>query len=126
MANEIGEQLNEIGNLLAMDTDYPLNGTFLYVEADWGWVDISIFKDLGENLLWRDATQELSDALLELWESEVPDKRWTSMMYRIEGDNFTASFTHDPLDPNVSTIDRREVILQERYNNKQVVYPPLK
>lgn len=125
MANETGAQLNEIGNILAQDTEYPLDGTFLYVEADWGWVDISLFKDLGANLLWRDATQELSYALLELWESEAPDKRWSSMLYRIDGDKFDASFTHDPLDPNVSTIDRREVILQERYGNKRVIYPPL-
>jgi hypothetical protein len=126
MANETGVQLNEIGNILAQDTEYPLDGTFLYVEADWGWVDISIFKDLGANLFWRDPMEGLSDALLALWESEALDKRWSSMLYRIEGNKFTASFTYDPLDPNVSTIDRREVILQERYGNKQVVYPPLK
>ena len=36
MASETGARLNEIGNLLAQDTVYPLDGTFLYVEADWG------------------------------------------------------------------------------------------
>ncbi len=126
MANESGAWLNEIGNILARDTDYPLDGTFLYVEADWGWADISIFKDLGANLLWRDPTSELIDALLEFWEAEASDKRWSSMQYRIEGGKFTATFTYDPLDPDVSTIDRRGVILRERYGNKQVVYPPLK
>lgn len=47
MASEIGARLNGIGKLLAQDTGYPLDGTFLYVEADWGWANISIFKDLG-------------------------------------------------------------------------------
>jgi hypothetical protein len=125
MANETGAQLNEIGNILARDTDFPLDGTLLYVEADWGTANISIFKNLGAHLLWRDPTQELSYALLELWESEALDKRWSSMLFRIEGEKFAASFTYDPLDLNVSTIDRREVILQERYGNKQVIYPPL-
>jgi hypothetical protein len=125
MANEIGALLNEVGNVLARDTRYPLDGTFLYVEADWGWVGMSIFKDLEDRLLWRDPMEGLADVLLELWEAETPEKRWASMQYRIADGKFEASFTHEPLDPEVTTIDRRASILQERYGNKQIVYPPL-
>jgi len=124
MANEIGAMLNEVGKILARDTAFPLDGTFLYVEADWGWVDMAIVKDLGDHLLWRDPMRGLSDALIELWEAEAPDKRWSTMQYRIEGGKFEASFTYEPLDPEVSTLDRREHILQQRYGNKRIVYPP--
>jgi hypothetical protein len=125
MVNEVGTLLNKVGKMLAQDTAYPLDGTFLYVEADWGWVDISIFKDLGDHLLWRDPAEGLTQALFELWEAEPPEKRWSSMEYRIVGDTFDASFTYGPLDPEVSTMDRREHILQQRYGNKRIVYPPL-
>lgn len=125
MANETGRLLNEIRNILAQDTEYPLDGTFLYVEADWGWADMSIFKDLGANLLWRDPMGGLGEVLLDLRESEAPDKRWSTMQYRITGGKFDASFTYEPLDPEVSTLDRREVILRQLYGNKLVVYPPL-
>ena len=47
------------------------------------------------------------------------------MQYRIIGGKFDASFTYEPLDPEVSTFDRREVILRQLYGNKLVVYPPL-
>jgi hypothetical protein len=125
VASEIGALLNEVGNLLAQDTAYPLEGTFLYVEAERRMVDTSIFKDLGDSLLYRDPTDELIDVLFELWETEIPDKRWSTMQYRIDGGKFEASFTHEPLDPEVSTQDRRERILQQRYGNKRIVYPPL-
>jgi hypothetical protein len=126
MENEIGTMLNGIGNILAHDVSYPLDGTFLYVEAGRAWVDMSIFKDLGDRLLFRDPMDGLSDALLDLWDAQQPGKRWFTMQYRIERGKFEASFTYDPLDPEVSTLDRREIILRERYGNKQVVYPPLK
>ena len=125
MASETGARLNEIGNLLAQDTDYPLDGTFLYVEADWGWADISIFKDLGASLLWRDPMDGLCEALLDLREAEVPDKRWSTMQFCITGEKFDAAFTYGPLDPEVSALNRREIILRRRYGNKPVVYPPL-
>lgn len=60
-----------------------------------------------------------------LWEAEAPEKRWASMQYRIADGKFEASFLHEPLDPKVTTIDRRAGILQQRYGNKQIVYPPL-
>ena len=66
----------------------------------------------------------LADALLELWDSEAPAKRWSAMQYKIVGGKFDASFTHGPPDLGASTLERREHILKLRYGNKQVVYPP--
>ena len=125
MASEVGALLNEVGNVLARDTSYPLDGTFLYVKADWGMADMSIFKNLGDRLLWRNPMNGLADVLLELWEAGKPEKRWVSMQYRIEDGKFETFFTHAPLDPEVTTIDRRAAILQQRFGNKQIVYPPL-
>lgn len=124
--DEMERLLNEIGNVLAQDADYPLEGTFLYTEAAAASADISIFKDLGDHLLFRWPMSGLSDVLLELWAAEAPDKRWAAMQYRIEGGRFDASFTYpEAFDPAEWTGDRRERVLQQRYGNKRVVYPPI-
>ncbi len=121
----MGPILSEVGNILAQDTAYPLDGTFLYVEAEWQMVGMSIFKDVGDRLIYRDPMDGLADILLEIWEAAPADKQWSSMQYWINDGKFDASFTYEPLDHEVSAIDRREVILNRRYGNKQVVYPPL-
>jgi hypothetical protein len=115
-----------VGDVLARDTSYPLEGTFLYTEAASQMVDMSIFKDLGDNLLFRWPMNGLGGVLLELWEAADPKKRWAAMQYWIEGGKFTASFTYpEEIDPNERTMDRRERILQQRYGNKKIVYPPI-
>jgi hypothetical protein len=118
-SGEIERLLNEVGNVLAQDTDYPLEGTFLYVEAESMMVDMSI-KDLGDAILFRLSMRALSGVLLDLWEAADPKKRWATMEYRIVGGKFTASFTYpEDIDPNESTMDRRERIMQQRYGNKR-------
>ena len=126
MADNVGALLSEVGDILAQDAGYPLEGTFLYVEVEPQVVSASIFKDLGDHLLYRFATSALNHVLTELWEAEPPKKRWTAMRYVVDGDQFTTSFTFDKLDPEVSTITRQQVILNQRYGNKQVVYPPIR
>ena len=86
----------------------------------------------GDHLLYREPINlcrgpfdGLDYVLLELWEAEVPDKRWASMQYRIEDGTFEASFTYEPLDSAESMLERRERILQQRYGNKRIDYPPL-
>jgi hypothetical protein len=127
MANSVTETLlNDLGRALAQDNDYPLDGTFLYAEVASQMVEMSIFKDLGDHLLFRLPMNELSDILLELWEAAPTEKRWSAMQYKIEGGRFDASFTYpEEMDPEESAGDRRRRILQQRYANKRVLYPPL-
>ncbi|MBA2934143.1 hypothetical protein HZF05_08520 [Sphingomonas sp. CGMCC 1.13654] len=127
MANdEIGLLLNEIGNGLAHDKEYPLDGTFVYAEAAPAMVSTSIFKDLGDHLLFRISTNMVDDLILDLWDAAPTDRRWAAMQYWIAGGKFTASFTYpEEFDPEESVRERRDRILQQRYGNKRVVYPPL-
>jgi hypothetical protein len=63
--------LNRIGQLLAEDTDYPLEGTLLYAKVDQAFVAPSIFKDIGDRILYRDPDLDrLGDALLDLWDAK--------------------------------------------------------
>lgn len=125
-SDEIESLLNRIGNELARDTEYPLDGTFLYAEAGPSVVGTSIFKDLGDHLLFRISTGSTDDLILNLWEAAPTDKRWAAMQYRIEGGKFTVAFTYpEEFDPEESVRERRARILQQRYGNKRVVYPSL-
>ena len=122
---DIGRLLNKVGNILAIDTAYPLDGTFLYVEAAPDMRVAIILKDAGDRLVHRLPTAELKEMLFKLWKAEVPDKRWTAMSYKIESAQFDVSFSFDPIDPTESPIARRRAILSQRYGNKPIVYLPI-
>ena len=118
--------LNEIGQLLAEDADYPLEGTLLYAEVDWGYVAPSIFKDVGDHILYRDPDLDrLGNALLDLWKAQESDKRWTEIEYVIRDGKFHASFTYpDEIDPDEGMLERRRRIVAKHFAGKPIVYPP--
>ena len=57
MANdETDRLLGEIGQLLAQDTAYPLDGTLLYARVRSTMVAPAIFKNQGNNIVYRRPT----------------------------------------------------------------------
>jgi len=118
--------LNEIGQILAEDTDHPLDGTLLYAEVDWNFVAPSIFKDLGDHILYLDPDLDiLGSALLDLWKAEDRDKRWEAIEYVVRGGKFTATFTPaSEIDPNEDSLDRRDRVVERHFGKKRIVYPP--
>src|SRR5690242_18217742 len=102
--------LKEIGQLLAEDTAYPLDGTLLYAELDTNYVAPSIYKDRGDHILYRSPDLDrLGDALLDLWALEDPDKRWIEIEYVIRQSKFDATFIYpDEIDPKEDRWDRRD------------------
>lgn len=127
MADDETERLlNEIGQLLAEDTDYPLDGTLLHAELGKNYVSPSIFKDLGDHVLYRDPDLDrLGDALLDLWEAQKTDKRWAEIEYVVRGDRFQASFTYpEEIDPEEEPFDRRDRVVARYFGTKPIKYPP--
>ena len=118
--------LNEIGQLLAEDTDYPLDGTLLHAELDRNFVSPSIFKDLGDHVLYRPPDLDvIGEVLLELWEAQVSERRWAEIEYVVRGDKFTASFTYpEEIDPNERSFDRRDRIVAKHFGTKPIHYGP--
>ncbi len=118
--------LNEIGQLLAEDTAYPLDGTLLYAELDSNFVAPSIYKDLGDHIVYRPPDLDrLGEALLDLWEAEEPENRWAEIEYVVRDGKFSASFTYpDEIDPNDDRWDRRDLAVERHFGKKKVVYPP--
>ena len=127
MPNDETERLlNEIGQLLAEDTHYPLDGTLLHAELDRMFVAPSIFKDLGDHILYREPDLDrLGDALLDLWEAQESDKRWAEIEYVIRDDTFHASFIYpEEIDPEEEPFDRLDRIVARHFGKKKIVYPP--
>ncbi|WP_298669213.1 hypothetical protein [uncultured Sphingomonas sp.] len=131
MENDATQRLLvEIGQLLANDTEYPLDGTLLYAELDHAMVAPSIFKNLGNHVLYRRPDLDtLGDALLDLWEAQDSKPRWVEIEYLIENGRFTATYTYpDEIDPNENENDmfaRTKRIVRKYFGDKPIVYPPL-
>jgi hypothetical protein len=123
---EIGALLNEVGQLLAEDAEYPLDGTLLHAEVDQGYVSPSIYKDLGDHAFYRQPDLDrLGNCLLDLWEAYPPNMRWAEMLYVVRGQTFEASFIYPrDLDPKEWPMDRRERLVKAHFGDKPVVYPP--
>jgi hypothetical protein len=118
--------LDEIGRLLAEDVAYPLDGTLLYAVLDTNYVAPSIFKDRGDHILYRSPDLDrLGEALLDLWEAEEADERWTEIEYVVRAGRFEATYNYlDEIDPDEEPLDRRRRIVAQHFGNKPIVYPP--
>lgn len=126
MANdETDRLLGELGQLLAEDTAYPLDGTLLYARVRSTMVAPSIFKNQGSNIVYRRPDLDrLGDALLDLWNAETPENRWAEIEYLIRGDTFEVTYTYaDDIDPDEDTFERRDRIVKRHFGDKPVVYP---
>lgn len=124
--DETDRLLNEIGQMLAQDREYPLDGTLLYAELDRNMVGPSIFKELGNQILYRRPDLDhLGDALLDLWEAQDTDDRWAEIEYLVRDGKFDVTYTYpDEIDPEEDSMERRDRVVRRHFGNKPIVYPP--
>ncbi len=118
--------LNEIGQLLAQDRDYPGVATLLYAEVGHDYIGESIFKILGNQFLYRDPlNRRLPYALLELWEAQEGDDRWSELEYVLRDGRFDVNYFYpDEIDPEEDLADRRARSVRRHFGDKPIVYPP--
>jgi hypothetical protein len=118
--------LNEIGQLLMADSEYPLEPTLLYAQLDHNMIGESIFKELGNQFLYRwPVNERLPYALLELWEAQEGNDRWAEMEYVLRDGRFEVAYTYpDEIDPEEDVLERRERSLLRHFSEKPIVYPP--
>lgn len=127
MTNDRTEQiLNQVGQLLAEDIEYPLDETLLYAEVGRAYVSPSIFKDRGNHIVYRyPDLDRLGDALLDLWEAQEGEKRWAEIEYLVRNGRFEATFIYpEEIDPDEEPLDRRTRIVAQYFGDKPIVYPP--
>ena len=118
--------LNEIGQLLAQDRDYPGVDTLLYAEVGHDYIGESIFKILGNQFLYRrPLNRRLPYALLELWEAQEGDDRWSELEYVLRDGRFDVNYFYpDEIDPEEDLADRRARSVRRHFGDKPIVYPP--
>ncbi|MES2097630.1 MAG: hypothetical protein V4459_12805 [Pseudomonadota bacterium] len=116
-----GDILADIGVLVSRDIKTDPDGTFMYAEAEEGCVGASLFKDVGEKVICRMPSADLSRRIMDLWEAADADKKWNALFYTITGDQFDARFQfEDGWDPEEHEIDRRPRVLEAKYGNKPI------
>ncbi len=126
MPSDKGQRLlARISEILARDTEYPLDGTLLFAEVDTQFVAPSIFKDCGNYIQYRDPDlHALSDALLDLWEDVESGKRWEEIEYVIRGGRFEVNYTFsEDIDHDEDTFVRRDRIVAKYFGGKPILYP---
>jgi hypothetical protein len=124
--DETDRFLGEIGQLLAEDAAYPLDGTLLYARVHPAMVAPSIFKNLGNNIAYRRPDLDrLCPVLLDLLDAEEPANRWAEIEYLVKGGAFQVTYTYaDEIDPDEDTFVRRDRIVKRHFGDKPIVYPP--
>jgi len=121
----LGPLWAEIGGELAHIVGGEPDGAFLYAEAGEGWVGAAIFKDEGTSVRYFTPSSELTDLLWEAWNAEEPGKRWAAMEYEIEGTKFDVNFQFpNEINSEETEMDRRPRVLERRFGDKPVIYPP--
>ncbi|MGI4880746.1 MAG: hypothetical protein ACRYG4_25050 [Janthinobacterium lividum] len=126
MENADSERLlNLIGSVLAKDAAYPLDKTLLYAEVASNTAEISVFKDIGNQIVYRPLDHDLFDLLLDLWEAHEPGKAWIAIEYLIRRDRFEVSYIYSD-DPGWNDdLDYREKVVARYFGDKPIVYPPM-
>ncbi|MBA3667281.1 MAG: hypothetical protein H0W65_06120 [Sphingomonas sp.] len=121
----LGPVLADIGGELARHVEGDPDGMFLYAEAGEGWYAVAVFKEESDQVRYYSPTSELGDLVWEVWNSEEPEKRWAVMEYEIKGRKFDVQFQFpDEIDPKETEMDRRPRVIERRFGDKPVVYPP--
>lgn len=121
---QMGDMLNGIGQHLADILEQHPDGSYMYAEVDEGSCEAGVFLDEGEQVVYFDPSDELFDALFDLWEFAEADKKWAVMHYEVKNGAFAVRFSYpDQIDPEESSVERRGRALQERYGDKPVIYP---
>lgn len=64
------------------DSEYPLEPKLLNAQLDHNMIGKCIFEDLGDQLIYRwPVNERLPYALIELWEAQESNDRWTELEY---------------------------------------------
>lgn len=124
-SNKMETFLNLIVQLLADDVEYPSEDTLLYARLSRAHVSPSIFKDLGNHVLYRQPDLErLGGTLLDLWDEQQADDRWAEIEYIVRNGRFDATFVYpEEIDPEEDTFDRRDRIVAKYFGSKPIIYP---
>ena len=122
-----GPLLTEIGRLLATGNENPAAPCLLVAEVGDNYVAPSIFENLGASLNWRSYTgQDLTYALLDLWEAAPQGRRWLWIEYLLKDGSFNATFVYpEEISPDEEPFSRDRATAERHFPGIPIVYPPM-
>lgn len=125
--DETERLLIHFGELLATDTQYPIDGTLLYARLHTQFCAPSIFKDRGNFILYRQDPDldVICPPLYALWGEMDPGKRWTAMEYVVRDGRFTVTYNFDEIDEEQDMLQHRDRVVARNFGTKPIVYPDL-
>ncbi len=119
-----GPIYSRMGKMLAEHVDGDGVGTFLWAQAGDAWAGAAIFQEKGNFIEYVSADHELFDLILEAWEAEDPDNRWSELHYRILDGHYSATMVYaDQIDPEEDELDRQDRLVREIFGDKPIQYP---
>ena len=122
---EMADILAGLGQHIAEIVEGNPDQCYIYAEADAGFQEAGVFRDVGDKVLYFDPDDELVDDIGRLLHAAEPDKKWAALHYDVQNGQFDAQFDYpDSFDPEETSDDRRERALRARFGDKPVIYPP--
>ncbi|HVF92684.1 MAG TPA: hypothetical protein VM900_00065 [Sphingomonas sp.] len=121
--NDIGEQASHIASLALSYARTDNDEILVYIEAEAGMTDLSIFQRLGDDIVWVEPEIPFSTAVMDFWYSAPDDSKWAGFLMIIQDGEFDLEFFYpDSLDNEQSSQERRQLVLTERYGDLPVHY----
>jgi hypothetical protein len=122
---DTGSRLSAIASLAKDDAAPDNDLLLLYVEAEAGMNAPALYADMGDFLLWKDMSADLSSMVMDLWYSAPEDKRWVAFSTIIRATTFETDFYFpDSALAGEELEDRNRTVLQKHFGDKPVRYPP--
>jgi hypothetical protein len=125
MNDTLEQILQQIGDAIAVDVGGDPEGAFLYAEPGPAVLAASLYKDLGDRIVYYDFGSDLCDRVLDAWEIAEPGKEWSAMHYSIADGRFDVHFDYPDDWVEGEYFDQRcDRVVAEKYGNRRIEYPP--
>lgn len=123
-STDLGAEYETLAQLMGRSFDHGPGLICLYAEMEPDVLAPSLFKDLGDHVLYRDPDNGIDDQLFKIWDQLDEDDRWRVIECKLKDGEFEAVFRFgDALDPNEDVDERRPRFLTAVFGDKPVVYP---
>ena len=116
--------LNEIGNLLKTETNCSLS-VLLYAEVASNAVSGSIFTARGNQIECRFPEDNLTDALMDLWDEQPNDPPWVAIEYSVHEGRFKLVYTYADDSDWDEEFDRQQRVVHRYFGDTPIIYPPM-
>ena len=98
----------------------------LYLAGDELSLEIALYRVYDHHVDYVRTQSDLTRAACDLWYLPEPAKRWSVMTCSIVGGRFAAEFLYaTDLLPNEDAFQALERIVTERFQDKEIRYPPI-